>query len=162
MPSCERAATGSARSASPVARLELEGVSRRGNRRRTTTPDPAAPPAPDLVKRRFVVERPDQVWLADISYLPTYEGWLFFAVVMDVCSRTIVGWAMREDLKSALVVDELGMAVARRRPSRDLCITPTAARNAHRSRSVARPMTRDYWPASAAAATPTTTHPSKA
>jgi putative transposase len=89
--------------------LELEGVSRRGKRRRTTTPDPAAPPAPDLVKRRFVAERPDEVWLADITYLPTYEGWLFLAVVMDVCSRKIVGWAMREDLKAELVVDALGM-----------------------------------------------------
>jgi putative transposase len=97
-------------------RLELEGVSRRGKRRRTTTPDPAAPPAPDLVKRRFAAERPDQLWLADITYLPTYEGWLFLAVVMDVCSRKIVGWAMREDLKAELVVDALGMAVARRRP----------------------------------------------
>lgn len=94
----------------------LEGVSRRGKRRRTTTPDPAAPPAPDLVKRRFAAEQPDQLWLADITYLPTYEGWLFLAVVMDVCSRKIVGWAMREDLKSELVVDALGMAVARRRP----------------------------------------------
>jgi len=97
-------------------RLELEGVSRRGKRQRTTTPDPAAPRAPDLVKRQFVAERPDQLWLADITYLPTYEGWLFLAVVMDVCSRKIVGWAMREDLKADLVVDALGMAVARRRP----------------------------------------------
>lgn len=96
--------------------LELEGVSRRGKRRRTTTPNPAAPPAPDLVKRNFVAERPDQLWLADITYLPTYEGWLFLAVVMDVCSRKIVGWAMREDLKAELVVDALGMAVTRRRP----------------------------------------------
>lgn len=96
--------------------LELEGVSRRGKRRRTTTPDAAAPPAPDLVKRRFAAERPDQLWLADITYLPTYEGWLFLAVVMDVCSRKIVGWAMREDLRSELVVDALGMAVSRRRP----------------------------------------------
>jgi len=97
-------------------RQGLEGVSRRGKRRRTTTPDPAAPPAPDLVKRRFDADRPDEVWLADITYLPTYEGWLFLAVVMDVCSRKIVGWAMRDDLKSELVVDALGMAVARRRP----------------------------------------------
>ena len=116
-PSCERRASGSARSvARLMRRLELEGVSRRGKRQRTTTPDPAAPRAPDLVKRQFVAERPDQLWLADITYLPTYEGWLFLAVVMDVCSRKIVGWAMREDLKADLVVDALGMAVARRRP----------------------------------------------
>jgi putative transposase len=107
---------GKKRVARLMRQLELEGVSRRGTRRRTTTPDPAAPPAPDLVKRRFAAERPDQLWLADITYLPTYEGWLFLAVVMDVCSRKIVGWAMREDLKSELVVDALGMAIARRRP----------------------------------------------
>jgi putative transposase len=107
---------GKKRVARLMRRRGLEGVSRRGKRRRTTTPDPAAPPAPDLVKRNFVAERPDQLWLADITYLPTYEGWLFLAVVMDVCSRKIVGWAMREDLKSELVVDALGMAVARRRP----------------------------------------------
>jgi putative transposase len=106
---------GKKRIARLMRQLEVEGVSRRGKRRRTTTPDPAAP-APDLVKRRFAAERPDQLWLADITYLPTYEGWLFLAVVMDVCSRKIVGWAMREDLKAELVVDALGMAVARRRP----------------------------------------------
>jgi len=111
---------GKKRIARLMRQLEFEGVSRRGKRRRTTSPDPAAPPAPDLVKRRFAAERPDQLWLADITYLPTYEGWLFLAVVMDVCSRKIVGWAMREDLKSELVVDALGMAVARRRPKAGL------------------------------------------
>jgi putative transposase len=111
---------GKKRIARLMRQLELEGVSRRGKRRSTTSPDPAAPPAPDLVKRRFAAERPDQLWLADITYLPTYEGWLFLAVVMDVCSRKIVGWAMREDLKSELVVDALGMAVARRRPKAGL------------------------------------------
>jgi putative transposase len=107
---------GKKRVARLMRRLEFEGVSRPGKRRRTTMADPAAPPAPDLVKRNFVAERPDQLWLADITYLPTYEGWLFLAVVMDVYSRKIVGWAMREDLKADLVVDALGMAVARRRP----------------------------------------------
>jgi putative transposase len=93
--------------------LSWRGVSRRGKRRRTTVPDPAARTAPDRVRRHFVAERPDQLWLADITYLPTSEGWLFLAVV-DVCGRKIVGWAMREDIKSELVVDALGMAVARR------------------------------------------------
>jgi putative transposase len=96
--------------------LELEGVSRRGKRRRTTIPDPAAAPAPDLVGRRFQAARPNQLWLADITYLPTREGWLFLAVVLDVYSRRIVGWSMRDDLKTELVVDALGMAVTRRKP----------------------------------------------
>ncbi len=105
-----------------VARLMRQagivGVSRRGRRRRLpASSGPAAPPAPDLVRRRFQADQPDQLWLADITYVPTWEGWLFLAVVMDVCSRRIVGWSMREDLGSELVVDALGMAVARRRPN---------------------------------------------
>src|SRR5204862_2881702 len=84
--------------------LALQGVSRRGKRRRTTTPDPALAPAPDRVGRHFSAERPDQTWLADITYVPSYEGWLFLAVVIDACSRRIVGWAMRDDLKAELVV----------------------------------------------------------
>jgi len=96
--------------------LDLEGVLRRGKRRRTTIPDPAAAPAPDLVGRRFTAARPNELWLADITYLPTREGWLFLAVVLDAYSRRIVGWSMRDDLKAELVVDALGMAVTRRKP----------------------------------------------
>jgi putative transposase len=96
--------------------LGLEGVSRRGKRRRTTIPDHAAAPAPDLVGRRFSASRPNELWLADITYLPTHEGWLFLAVVLDAFSRRVVGWSMRDDLKSELVVDALAMAVTRRKP----------------------------------------------
>jgi len=96
--------------------LGLEGVSRRGKRRRTTISDPAAPPAPDLVGRRFAASQPNQLWLADITYVPTHEGWLFLAVVLDAFSRRVVGWSMRDDLKSELVVDALAMAVTRRKP----------------------------------------------
>jgi putative transposase len=96
--------------------LGLEGVSRRGKRRRTTIPDPVAPPAPDLVGRRFAAAGPNELWLADITYIPTHQGWLFLAVVMDAFSRRVVGWSMRDDLKAELVVDALAMAVARRKP----------------------------------------------
>jgi putative transposase len=96
--------------------LGIEGVSRRGKKPRTTLADQKAPPAPDLVERRFVAERPDALWLADITYVDTLEGYLFLAVVMDMCSRKIVGWSMRDDLKAELVVDALAMAVTRRRP----------------------------------------------
>jgi putative transposase len=71
--------------------------------------------APDLVGRRFVAARPNALWLADITYVPTLEGWLFLGVVVDMYSRKIVGWSMRDDLKD-LVVDALAMAVTRRRP----------------------------------------------
>jgi putative transposase len=97
--------------------LGLEGVSRREKRRRTTIADPAAPPAPDLVGRRFAASGPNELWLADITYLPTHEGWLFLAVVLDAFSRRVVGWSMRDDLKAELVVDALAMAVTRRKPS---------------------------------------------
>jgi putative transposase len=103
-----------------VARLMREqgihGVSRRRGRVRTTVPDPKAPPAPDLVKRVFTAGRPDQTWVADVTYVPTHEGWLFLAAVMDLYSRKIVGWSMRDDLQAPLVVDAISMAIARRKP----------------------------------------------
>jgi putative transposase len=96
--------------------LGLRGVSRRGKKPRTTIPAGQAPAAPDLVERRFVADRPNALWLADITYVDTRQGYLFLAVVMDMWSRKIVGWAMRDDLKAELVVDALAMAVTRRRP----------------------------------------------
>jgi putative transposase len=96
--------------------LEIQGVSRRHGRVRTTTPDAKAAPAPDLVKRDFSAERPDQTWVADITYVPTHEGWLFLAAVMDLYSRKIVGWSMRDDLEAPLVVDAISMAISRRTP----------------------------------------------
>ena len=83
--------------------MGIEGISRRGKRLRTTVPDPAAPPAPDLVKRRFQAVRPNRIWLADLTYIPTHEGWLFLAAVMDMFSRKVVGWSMRDDMKAELV-----------------------------------------------------------
>lgn len=96
--------------------LEIQGVSRRGKRVRTTVADAKAPPAPDLVERKFSADRPNALWLADSTYVPTFEGYLFLGIVMDMYSRKIVGWSMRDDLKADLVVDALAMAVTRRRP----------------------------------------------
>lgn len=96
--------------------LEIQGVSRRRGRVRTTRPDKRAAPAPDLVNRDFSAERPDQTWVADVTYVPTHEGWLFLAAVMDLYSRKIVGWSMRDDLEARLVVDAISMAIARRKP----------------------------------------------
>jgi transposase InsO family protein len=100
--------------------LEIQGVTRRRGRVRTTTPDKRAAPAPDFVNRDFTAERPDQTWVADITYAPTHESWLFLAAVMDVYSRKIVGWSMREDLEAPLVLDAISMAIARRKPKRGL------------------------------------------
>ena len=72
--------------------------------------------APDLVGRRFVAEAPDQLWVADISYLRTWEGFLYLAVVLDACTRRVVGWAMADHLRRELVLDALGMALQQRKP----------------------------------------------
>ena len=74
------------------------------------------PAAPDLVRRRFSARAPNELWIADITYVPTWEGWLFLAVVVDACSRRVCGWSMRDDLKADLVVDAPGMATTRRHP----------------------------------------------
>jgi transposase InsO family protein len=95
--------------------LDLEGVSRRG-RRRSRSAEAETPAAPDLVRRQFTAAAPNELWIADITYVPTWEGWLFLAVVVDACSRRVCGWSMRDDLKAELVVDALGMATTRRRP----------------------------------------------
>jgi putative transposase len=99
--------------------LGISGVSRRGKRRvlRSAAETEAAP---DLVRRRFAASAPDELWVADITYIPTWEGWLFLAAVMDIFTKRIVGWSMRDDLKADLVVDALGMAVTVRRPAEGL------------------------------------------
>lgn len=93
----------------------LTGVHRR-RRHGLTRRDPHAQPAPDLVERAFTAPAPDLVWTADIKYIPTSEGWLYLAVVLDACSRRAVGWAMAEHLRTDLVLDALNLAVAWRRP----------------------------------------------
>jgi putative transposase len=98
--------------------LGIEGVSRRGKRRyRTTIPAKEPATAPDLVRRSFQPAGPNRLWVADITYVPTWEGYLFLACVIDAWSRKVVGWSMRDDLKAELVVDALGMALTRRRPA---------------------------------------------
>jgi len=94
----------------------IVGVTRR-KYHGTTRRDPAAPVAPDLVARTFTAERPDQLWVADITYIPTWAGFLYLAIVLDVCSRRIVGWAMGTSLATDLVVDALNMAIGQRRPT---------------------------------------------
>jgi putative transposase len=85
-------------------------------RARTTIRVPGVRPAADLVARDFVPSAPNQVWVADIKYIPTAAGWLYLAAVVDCFSRRVVGWSMRNDLRAELVVDALELAVARRRP----------------------------------------------
>jgi putative transposase len=95
----------------------LVGVHRRGFVV-TTRRDTNARPAPDLVDRNFTAHAPDQLWVADITYVPTWAGFLYLAVVLDVFSRRIVGWSMATSLHTKVVLDALEMALHRRRPLR--------------------------------------------
>ena len=88
--------------------------------RRTTIRVPGVRVADDLVDRNFAAAAPNQLWCADIKYVRTWQGWLYLGAVMDLYSRRIVGWSMRPDLSSELVVDALEMAIARRRPQAGL------------------------------------------
>ena len=96
--------------------LSLAGVSRR-KRPTTTTRDRDARPAPDLVERNFTAPGPDQLWVADITYIPTWAGFLYLAVVLDAWSRRVVGWAMATHLRTELVLEALNMALTQRRPA---------------------------------------------
>ena len=89
----------------------------RGKKRRTTRRDPRAAPAPDLLRGDFMATQPNRVWLADITYIPTREGFLYLAFILDTHSRRIVGWSMDSHMRTELVVDALEMAVWRRKPS---------------------------------------------
>ena len=100
-----------------VAELMREhGIRAKAPRRfvRTTDSNHRLPVAANILDRDFEPEGPNQVWCADITYIPTREGWLYLAVVEDLFSRMIVGWSMDESMESRLVVDALEMAVARR------------------------------------------------
>jgi putative transposase len=94
----------------------LRGITRRKSTV-TTRRDRSARPAPDLVDRQFVANKPDVLWVADITYVPTWAGFLYLAVVLDVWSRKIVGWAMATHLRTSLVSTALNMAIAQRRPT---------------------------------------------
>jgi len=103
-----------------VARLMREaglfGVSRR-KWISTTHRRPDARPAPDLVERDFTADEPDQLYVADITYVPTWAGFLFLAVVLDACTRRVVGWAMANHLRTELVLEALNMALHQRQPT---------------------------------------------
>ncbi len=94
-------------------RAGIEGVSRR-RRAWTTRRDRDARPAPDLVDRDFSAQGPDQLWVADITYVPTWAGFLYLAVVVDAWSRRVVGWSMANHLRTELVLDALDMALGQR------------------------------------------------
>jgi putative transposase len=98
----------------------IQGAKRRGKPWRTTTPDPAASRPPDLVDRDFTASRPDELWVADFSYLRCWEGVVFFSFVLDAFSRRVVGWQFSTSMRTDLVLDALRMALTRRPPGADV------------------------------------------
>jgi transposase InsO family protein len=117
------------RSGEPVARCTVErlmrahgicGAKRRGKPWRTTRPDPATRRRPDLVDRDFTAAGPNQLWVADITYLRCWEGVVFFAFILDAYSRRIVGWQLAGHMRTTLVLDALRMALHQRGPGADV------------------------------------------
>lgn len=88
----------------------------------TTNSKHGMPVAPNLLDRNFSVEKMDQKYVGDITYIPTREGWLYLAVFIDLCSRTVVGWSMDSRMKASLVNDALNMAIWKRRPEEGLLV----------------------------------------
>lgn len=99
---------------------QKHGIRARGKRRFKVTTDSqhGLPVAPNLLDRQFAVAKPDKVWAGDITYIATDEGWLFLAVVIDLFSRQVVGWSLREDMTRDLVIDALRMAWFKRSPAK--------------------------------------------
>jgi len=98
----------------------IQGAKRRGKPWRTTTPDASATRSPDLVNRDFTATRPDELWVADFTYLRCWEGVVFFSFVIDVFSRRIVGWQFASHMRTDLVLDALRMALTRRHTGADV------------------------------------------
>ena len=98
--------------------MSANGIRAKQKRKFVVTTDSKhdLPVAENILNRQFCVAEPNRVWLSDITYIPTDEGWLYLAGVLDLCSRTAVGWSMSESLEKGLVVDALRMAHWRRRP----------------------------------------------
>jgi putative transposase len=100
----------------------IQGAKRRGKPWRTTRPDPLAHRRPDLVQRDFSAGAPNQLWVADLSYLRCWEGLVFFSFVLDAYSRKVVGWQLAAHMRTTLVLDALRMALGTRGPGADVAL----------------------------------------
>ena len=137
--------------------LGLEGV-RRGKPRRTTTPDTTTARPADLVERNFSARRPNQLWVADLTYVATWSGFVYVALVIDAFSRFIVGWQAARSLRTDLALDALEMAIWRRQTQLEgWYITRTGAANICPSATPSGSPRPAPSPRSAPAETPTTT-----
>lgn len=99
--------------------MQRQGIRAKGKKKFVVTTDSKhhLPLAPDVVQRRFTPAAPNLVWSGDITYMPTDEGWLYLAAVIDLHSRQVVGWSLQPHIQTALVKDALLMASFRRRPA---------------------------------------------
>jgi putative transposase len=100
----------------------LEGRSGRRRRHNLTRQAKVAPDIPDLLQREFTAEVPDTRWVTDISYVPTAQGWVYLAVILDLCSKAVVGWAADTHMRTELVLDALIMATTARQPTAGLIV----------------------------------------
>jgi putative transposase len=100
----------------------IQGAKRRGRPWKTTKQDPKARRRPDLVQRDFSARAPNQLWVADLSYLRCWEGLVFFAFVLDAYSRKVVGWQLASHMRTTLVLDALKMALWQRGPGADVAL----------------------------------------
>jgi transposase InsO family protein len=127
-----------------VARLmRLAGIAGKKKRKfvpRTTDSSRTQQPAPNLLARDFAPGSPDQRWVSDITYVPTQEGWLYLAAVLDLGCRKVVGWAMDAQMKTTLVLDALRMALARRKQA----CSPAGAELIHHSDQGVQYASDDY------------------
>jgi transposase InsO family protein len=98
--------------------MQRNGIQARGKRKFVVTTDSKhdLPIAPNLLNRDFTPEAPNQVWTSDITYIATDEGWLYLTAVIDLFSRQVVGWSMRDHMQTSVVTDALRMAWFRRQP----------------------------------------------
>ena len=103
----------------------IQGAKRRGKPWRTTRPDPLAHRRPDLVQRQFTADEPNRLWVGDLSYLRCWEGVVFFAFIIDVHSRRVLGWQLAGHMRTDLVLDALRMALGTREPGADFALVAT-------------------------------------
>jgi len=126
--------------------MQRHGIRARGKRRFKVTTDSRhdLPIAPNLLNRAFTVAEPDQVWVGDITCTPTDEGWLFLAVVIDLFSRQVVGWSMRQDMTRDIVIDALRMAWFKRHPDPQAGLIFHSDRGSQYASEDFRNVLRDY------------------
>ena len=137
----------------------IQGAKRRGKPWRTTIPDPNAPRRPDLVQRDFTAAEPNRLWVGDLSYLRCWEGVVYFAFVLDVYSRRVVGWQLASHPRTDLVLDALRMALGTREHGADFRLVAHTDRGSQYTSAAYTQVLDDHQilASSARSATPMTT-----